>query len=40
MLGLTPVSSAIKDGVNYFYRPGGPYWQPDIGIEGLMPLVY
>ncbi|HAU2406564.1 TPA: multicopper oxidase domain-containing protein [Legionella pneumophila] len=28
---------AIKGGVNYFYRPGGPYWQPGIGIEGLAP---
>lgn len=28
---------AIKGGANYFYRPGGPYWQPGIGIEGLMP---
>lgn len=29
---------AIKGGVNYFYRPSGtPYWQPGIGIEGLMP---
>lgn len=28
---------AIKAGVNYFYRPGGPYWQPGVGIEGLMP---
>lgn len=29
---------AIKGGVNYFYRPAGtPYWQPGIGIEGLMP---
>ncbi|MBA2655302.1 MAG: multicopper oxidase domain-containing protein [Gammaproteobacteria bacterium] len=28
---------AVKGGVNYFYRPGGPYWQPGIGIEGLMP---
>lgn len=28
---------AIKAGVNYFYRPGGPYLQPGIGIEGLMP---
>jgi uncharacterized protein involved in copper resistance len=28
---------AIKGGVNYFYRPGGPYWQPGIGIEGVMP---
>lgn len=28
---------AFKAGVNYFYRPGGPYWQPGVGIEGLMP---
>ncbi|OYK80462.1 copper oxidase [Coxiella burnetii] len=28
---------AIKGGANYFYRPGGPYWQPGVGIEGLMP---
>ncbi|MCE0722765.1 multicopper oxidase domain-containing protein [Legionella resiliens] len=28
---------AVKGGVNYFYRPGGPYWQPGIGIEGLAP---
>jgi uncharacterized protein involved in copper resistance len=29
---------AIKGGVNYFYRPAkNPYWQPGIGIEGLMP---
>lgn len=29
---------AIKGGANYFYRPSGkPYWQPGIGIEGLMP---
>ena len=28
---------AVKAGVNYFYRPGGPYWQPGVGIEGLMP---
>ena len=29
---------AIKGGVNYFYRPAlTPYWQPGIGIEGLMP---
>lgn len=29
---------AIKGGVNYFYRPAKrPYWQPGIGIEGLMP---
>jgi CopA family copper-resistance protein len=28
---------AIKGGVNYFYRPAvTPYWQPGIGIEGLM----
>lgn len=29
---------AIKGGVNYFYRPTQtPYWQPGIGLEGLMP---
>lgn len=29
---------AIKGGVNYFYRPAlTPYWQPGVGIEGLMP---
>ena len=29
---------AIKGGVNYFYRPAKmPYWQPGIGIEGVMP---
>ncbi|HQS84487.1 MAG TPA: multicopper oxidase domain-containing protein [Alphaproteobacteria bacterium] len=29
---------AIKGGINYFYRPSKiPYWQPGIGIEGLMP---
>lgn len=29
---------SIKGGVNYFYRPAlTPYWQPGIGIEGLMP---
>jgi FtsP/CotA-like multicopper oxidase with cupredoxin domain len=29
---------AIKGGVNYFYRPAQtPYWQPGIGLEGLMP---
>lgn len=29
---------AIKGGANYFYRPTQrPYWQPGIGIEGLMP---
>lgn len=28
----------IKGGVNYTYRPSKtPYWQPGIGIEGLMP---
>ncbi len=28
---------AIKGGINYFYRPAqAPYWQPGIGIEGLM----
>lgn len=29
---------AVKAGINYFYRPAlVPYWQPGIGIEGLMP---
>lgn len=29
---------AIKGGANYFYRPAErAYWQPGIGIEGLMP---
>ncbi|WP_233419396.1 multicopper oxidase domain-containing protein [Legionella adelaidensis] len=29
---------AVKGGVNYFYRPATePYWQPGVGIEGLMP---
>lgn len=29
---------AIKGGANYTYRPADtPYWQPGIGIEGLMP---
>lgn len=29
---------AIKGGANYFYRPPrNPYWQPGIGVEGLMP---
>jgi len=29
---------AIKGGVNYMYRPAvTPYWQPGIGIEGIMP---
>jgi len=29
---------AVKGGINYFYRPAStPYWQPGIGIEGLMP---
>ncbi len=29
---------AIKGGANYTYRPAKiPYWQPGIGIEGLMP---
>ncbi len=28
----------IKGGANYYYRPAQtPYWQPGIGIEGLMP---
>lgn len=29
---------AIKGGLNYFNRPATtPYWQPGIGLEGLMP---
>ncbi len=29
---------AVKGGLNYFYRPAEkPYWQPGIGIEGIMP---
>ena len=29
---------AVKGGVNYTYRPAGtPYFQPGVGIEGLMP---
>lgn len=29
---------AVKGGVNYFYRPAqSPYWQPGMGIEGLLP---
>lgn len=29
---------AVKGGVNYFYRPANtPYWQPGVGIEGVMP---
>jgi uncharacterized protein involved in copper resistance len=28
---------AIKAGVNYFVQPGGPYWQPGMGIEGILP---
>lgn len=29
---------ALKGGTNYTYRPANtPYWQPGIGIEGLMP---
>lgn len=29
---------AVKGGANYFYRPAQtPYWQPGIGLEGLMP---
>jgi FtsP/CotA-like multicopper oxidase with cupredoxin domain len=29
---------AVKGGVNYFYRPAqSPYWQPGIGVEGLLP---
>ena len=35
---LTRQFWAIKGGVNYFYRPAAkPYWQPGVGIEGLMP---
>jgi uncharacterized protein involved in copper resistance len=28
---------AIKGGANYVYRPGRLYWEPGVGIEGLMP---
>lgn len=29
---------AVKGGVNYHYRPAAsPYWQPGLGLEGLMP---
>jgi FtsP/CotA-like multicopper oxidase with cupredoxin domain len=29
---------AVKGGMNYFYRPAlQGYWQPGVGIEGLMP---
>lgn len=29
---------AVKAGMNYYYRPAHtPYWQPGMGIEGLMP---
>lgn len=29
---------AVKGGFNYFYRPAAkPYWQPGVGVEGLMP---
>ncbi len=29
---------AIKGGANYVYRPANkPYWQPGVGIEGIMP---
>jgi uncharacterized protein involved in copper resistance len=29
---------AVKGGINYVYRPAKtPYWQPGIGLEGLMP---
>ncbi len=29
---------AIKGGMNYFYRPTQmPYWQPGLGLEGLLP---
>ncbi len=30
---------AVKGGVNYNYRPREtPYWQPGVGVEGLMPF--
>lgn len=29
---------AVKGGANYYYRPAQtPYWQPGVGLEGLMP---
>jgi uncharacterized protein involved in copper resistance len=29
---------AVKGGINYFYRPAAkPYFQPGIGLEGLLP---
>ena len=29
---------SVKGGVNYYYRPAlKPYWQPGVGLEGLMP---
>lgn len=28
---------SIKGGLNYFYEPGGPYLQPGLGMEGMMP---
>lgn len=29
---------SVKGGLNYFYRPAtSPYWQPGVGLEGLMP---
>ncbi len=29
---------AVKGGINYFNRPASrPYWQPGLGLEGLMP---
>jgi len=28
---------ALKAGINYVYRRGSPYYQPGVGIEGLMP---
>jgi CopA family copper-resistance protein len=36
-----PISQfwALKGGINYTYRPAEiPYWQPGIGLEGLMPF--
>jgi FtsP/CotA-like multicopper oxidase with cupredoxin domain len=29
---------AVKGGINYFYRPAkSSYWQPGVGVEGLLP---
>ncbi len=30
---------AVKGGINYFNQPSNkPYWQPGVGVEGLMPF--